>query len=86
MTRRKKRRFARKLFSTAAKDLGVSKAVFASMLLDKDEEALAAIAAAKAEVMDKSGPLIVSETDWEEILAIIMQIAEILMMLLPFFI
>ena len=81
-TRREKRRIARQLFAQAAEDMGLSRLAFARLVKDRDADAVVALAAAREEVV--TGPL--DDVDWDKVMEIIMQIAEILLTLLPLFI
>ncbi len=84
LTRLEKRRLARKMLVEAAKDMDVSLVQFAEMVSNRDDEALAALAAVRDDVLGDVSLL--HALDIEEIMLIIQQIAEILILLLPLFI
>ena len=72
------------MMAEAASDMNVSLAQFAEMVSNRDDEALAALAAVRDDVLGDASLL--HALDIEEIMLIIQQIAEILIMLLPLFI
>jgi len=84
-----RRRVARRAFRAAAREMDLTPREFAARLLSEDDqvqEEARLVLASVIQSKDVVGDQVVQDLDWEKILEIIMQIAEILAKLLPLFI